>query len=387
MAKTDNLTDFLTGVADAIRTKKGTTAKINPQNFETEIKNISTRNLNMEQKVAQIFDRQIVEIPSDFFLYFIDIDNIGSYMFMGCSKLKKVSLPLGYKHIYNYAFKNCVQLANMYISSNTYVDQNAFEGCNFDLLFKDSTYDDIYYLGTTDNPYNLLYKIKTSDKTGYTINPQTERISIGFSNCSNLESIVIPKNIEDIEIGAFIECPSLTTITVDSENIHYRSQNDCIIVMNSNILWVAPNKNISIPDDVEIIAQRAFEGRDKITKIEIIGSNLWSIKNSAFERCTGLEEVTIGDSVTEIGVYAFRECTNLTEVVIPGRVENIGYMAFGDCSRLTSVTVISTTPPFLGGSVFPSNVTTITVPAGCGNAYKSASGWSAYADKIVEATA
>lgn len=42
MAKNNNLTDFLTGVADAIRTKKGTTAPINPQNFESEIASITT---------------------------------------------------------------------------------------------------------------------------------------------------------------------------------------------------------------------------------------------------------------------------------------------------------------------------------------------------------
>ena len=42
MAKTDNLTDFLTGVAGAIRTKKGTTALINPQDFESEIGSINT---------------------------------------------------------------------------------------------------------------------------------------------------------------------------------------------------------------------------------------------------------------------------------------------------------------------------------------------------------
>lgn len=42
MAKTDNLTDFLTGVAGAIRTKKGTTALINPQDFESEISSIDT---------------------------------------------------------------------------------------------------------------------------------------------------------------------------------------------------------------------------------------------------------------------------------------------------------------------------------------------------------
>ena len=42
MSKQNNLTDFLTGVADAIRAKKGSTALINPQNFESEIGSIST---------------------------------------------------------------------------------------------------------------------------------------------------------------------------------------------------------------------------------------------------------------------------------------------------------------------------------------------------------
>lgn len=40
MAKNDNLTDFLTDVADAIRAKKGTTDKINPQDFAAEIASI-----------------------------------------------------------------------------------------------------------------------------------------------------------------------------------------------------------------------------------------------------------------------------------------------------------------------------------------------------------
>ena len=38
--KTDNLTDFLTDVADAIRTKKGTSEPINPQDFSAEIASI-----------------------------------------------------------------------------------------------------------------------------------------------------------------------------------------------------------------------------------------------------------------------------------------------------------------------------------------------------------
>lgn len=51
MAKNNNLTDFLTGVADAIRRKRGTTGKINPQNFEEEISGIPTRKPEEEKIV------------------------------------------------------------------------------------------------------------------------------------------------------------------------------------------------------------------------------------------------------------------------------------------------------------------------------------------------
>lgn len=43
MSKENSLTDFLTDVADAIRAKKGTSNKINPQDFSSEIASISGR--------------------------------------------------------------------------------------------------------------------------------------------------------------------------------------------------------------------------------------------------------------------------------------------------------------------------------------------------------
>ncbi len=48
MAKNDNLTDFLTDVANAIREKKGTSNLINPQNFSDEIRSIVTGEYNIE---------------------------------------------------------------------------------------------------------------------------------------------------------------------------------------------------------------------------------------------------------------------------------------------------------------------------------------------------
>ena len=109
----------------------------------------------------------------------------------------------------------------------------------------------------------------------------------------------------------------------------------------------------------------------------------------AFRGRTLLTSITIPDSVTKIEQSAFKNCTSLTSVTIPNSVTAIGSGVFSGCTSLTSVTMKSTTPPSISTDVFTNdnNLSSIVVPAGCGDAYKAATGWSAYADKIVEAAA
>ena len=64
-----------------------------------------------------------------------------------------------------------------------------------------------------------------------------------------------------------------------------------------------------------------------------------TIREYAFENCSGLSSVTIPNSVKSIGDYAFRYCSGLTSVTIPNSVTSIGVEAFRDCSGLTSVTI------------------------------------------------
>lgn len=58
MAKNDNLKDFLTDVADAIREKKGTEDLINPQNFADEIRNLPNGGevVEVEEKDVNFYD-------------------------------------------------------------------------------------------------------------------------------------------------------------------------------------------------------------------------------------------------------------------------------------------------------------------------------------------
>ena len=67
MAKNNNLKDFVTGIASAIREKKGTTELINPQDFENEIRTIQTGSDPASGKslAVQIVDRSVKSVSEE----------------------------------------------------------------------------------------------------------------------------------------------------------------------------------------------------------------------------------------------------------------------------------------------------------------------------------
>lgn len=109
-----------------------------------------------------------------------------------------------------------------------------------------------------------------------------------------------------------------------------------------------------------------------------------SISDYSFSYCSSLVSVFIPSSITNIGEAAFYYCSSLVSILIPSSITNIGYAAFSECVLLSNVTVKSVTPPTLDGSIFfntPLNLV-IYVPSESVETYKSASGWSTYANKI-----
>ena len=109
------------------------------------------------------------------------------------------------------------------------------------------------------------------------------------------------------------------------------------------------------------IAASAFEDCTGITGI-IIGENIESIGNKAFYYCYSLTSVTIPNSVTSIGQYAFYNCNAFTSVTIGNGVMSIGDYAFQSCTALTSVTIGNSVTSIGSNAFYGCALTSVTIP-------------------------
>ena len=109
------------------------------------------------------------------------------------------------------------------------------------------------------------------------------------------------------------------------------------------------------------------------------------IGDYAFQNCSSLESISLGDGVTSIGHYSFSACSSLKSIAIPNSVVTVGAYAFYGCSSLAEVVCKATTPPTLNSDVFKNiaSFSTLSVPVGCATAY-SESDWASYFTTIEE---
>ena len=211
-----------------------------------------------------------------------------------------------------------------------------------------------------------------------------------FGYCRALESITIPKTVNDISYNLpFRACESLKTISVAAENEMYYSKNNCLIEKSSNKL-IQGCKNSTIPDGITSIGDYAFWGSNltsvsfpsSVVRIETgafygcqftslhIPSTLQSIGMDVFSYCDKIETISVDPDnevyysennciieiatktivtgcknsiipadVTCIGESAFEGCNGLTSITIPENITSMGQGAFNSCEGLTSIII------------------------------------------------
>ncbi len=178
------------------------------------------------------------------------------------------------------------------------------------------------------------------------------------------------------------------------------------LLIDRSITGVTPEELEGLTE----IAPYAFAGCEQLVSFKL-PETITTIGDYACYGCSHLEfdepyrliTLSIPNSVKKIGAYAFSNTDfysfkycNLgnwthddTYQYANSQIEEIGDGAFRNAAQLQHINIYSKTPPKLGNNVFEGTrfikeqiYDGINVPNDCVDAYRSAEGWSEYADYI-----
>ena len=321
------------------------------------------------------------------------VTNIGQFAFSYCSGLTSVVIPDNVTSIMYGAFRNCTSLTSCTIGDGIVtISSGLFRGCSS--LSRITIPNNITSLG------NYSFSACTSLSTITIPNSVT---SIGYSvfqNCTSLTSVTIGNGTTSIGNTAFANCSSLQSITCLATTpatlggqYTFYGTNDCPIYVPCESVsayqtawdgYVDTSRIQATPTqgDYEGIYSGSLSNGAVSIMVRITGSTLTSGNVSSHREDT--VRANIGTAITEIDDNTFSGFTMLREAKIASTVTTIGNNAFKDCPQMNIIRVNSTTPPTLGSNAFDgTNNCPIQVPCGYANTYKSASGWSTYASRII----
>lgn len=295
---------------------------------------------------------------------------IGFMAFYCCDKLTSLTIPSTINTIHSLSFDGCTSLSAINISDIAAWCDVVFEGNHSNPL----GYAHRLYLNNQEiinlQIPNTVKSIgaskfyKLANLKSVTI-PESV-VSIGanaFYGCTGLTSLIIPKNVSYIGYGAFNGCSSLNSVYFNAEecdNFNYKTPpytgddfnppfyncpiNNLIIGTSvkkipSRLAWQLKTiKSVNIPNSVDTIMGRAFDGCSGLTEV-IIPNSVSVIGAYAFSGCSGLTKLTLPNSVISVGMGAFINCSGLTNARIGDNIKIIEDDLLGNCSALNNVTI------------------------------------------------
>ena len=259
-------------------------------------------------------------------------DQIPERAFLGCRTLEQITFPEGVTKIGDAAFAY-TRLSELTVPDTvTSIEKEAFYGCNqletLNLpasvvrIGKDAFRDceSLNQISVAEeNPiYQAVNNMLVDQKDGILVlsakNIATAEIpeavrEIGeraFQNCTALNQIMWPKNLERIGSNAFEGCTALTRAEIPSgawmSEFVFAGCTNLEEIWLPNNQWVVSKQSLGVDTQLKTVRIRdGVEGMDK-----------------TFEGYTSLTTVYLPASLTEIERDTFKDCTSLTTVYFAG---------------------------------------------------------------------
>lgn len=336
-----------------------------------------------ENKIGDYFFKEKISLVSIFLPK--NITDIGRNAFAGCFNLEgNIIIPNSVITIDRYAFFNCKGLTGILTIPNSvkYINDYAFAGCDniTELSIGDGC--DIIYASAFQECYGLK-KIIFSKVSSTQINQRV------FNSCNNITELNL-EGVRNIGSEAFKSCTALTKLNIPNSvtSIGAKAFEGCvgldeIIIENGNqtlsfslerkvsgnyIYYSAPEtfkdcplkklylgRNISyLKPEGSYVFSSPFGKKTTLQEL-IIGDSVTEIYNACFSGCDGLTDLSLGKALINLKDNCFSGCNRLRELVIPESVLNIGKSAFYNCSGLSGKLVIPNTVISIGGDAFAGN--------------------------------
>lgn len=228
-----------------------------------------------------------------------------------------------------------------------------------------------------------------------------------FYEANSIKTLEIPNSVKSIGYRACQNCRN-TTLSFEKNSTLSTIGNEAFESVGRN---VTEFKKLVIPDSVTVIGGSAFRGCATLESITLSNS-LTKFGQYSFAYCSALKRIEIPSSVVTLNAYMFYKSNALEEIVfpddcvitsfptdcfysiegitsftVPASVTTINARVWQNCKALKTLIMKRAAPPYLANSSAFQGcdaLEEIIVPRGCGDAYKSATNWSAHASKIVE---
>lgn len=313
-------------------------------------------------------------------------------VFSQCPNLVKVVLPETLKVVGTHAFKasNAIKEIN-FPTSITTIGNYAFQSCS-SLEIEELSLPNLTSLGYYAFSSAKIKRITNLGKLT-SLPSQDNGGAYGWGDRNVLEYIKIPNTITTLPRNSFSFYLALTTVEgLDSvTNTGAYTFMGCVALNSINLpsaLTIDTDcfsgctslKNVYMPN-IEYIGNYSFNNTPKLEG-GIVLEKLKTLGRNNFQGSL-INSLILPSIQGSIGIQCCHNCANLKNILFGSGLTSIGGEGFIDLPTLESVVLQSTTPPSLGSYVWTrTNNCLFYVPDSSVEAYKTASGWSAYSNRI-----